>query len=213
VTELFVPGWGADASIYRAAVPAGWEILDPPSLTSSGATVEGYRAWLAAECRARHGRLVLAGHSFGAALAVLAALDTDLFVERLVLVSPSVLPLSKPLPLMLWDFSRRACSGWFPPGAAGRAVRRVVRHPRLARRLGNEVRRLDLADELSALRDRGVPCRVVAASSDTLTPPDLCRTAAELCGGEYREIEASGGHLWFLRAPRLFAAQLSADGR
>ena len=171
VSGVFVPGWGAHAGIYRGAVPAGWEILEPPSFVASGATVAAYRRWIVERCRARPGPFTLAGHSFGAVLAVHAALAEGVEVERLVLVSPSALPLEKPVPLMFWDFSRRVAAGWFPPREAARAVRQVLFHPLLARRLGTEVRAIDLSEELEQLRDRGLPCTVVAASTDTLTPP------------------------------------------
>ena len=177
VSGLFVPGWGAHAGIYQGAVPAGWVILDPPSFVASGATVAAYRRWIVERCRARPGPFTLARHSFGAVLAVHAALADRVEVERLVLVSPSALPLEKPAPLMFWDFSRRLAAGWFPPREGTRAMRQVLFHPLLARRLGMEVRVIDLSEELAELRDRGVPCTVVAASTDTLTPPSLCRRA------------------------------------
>ena len=212
VSGVFVPGWGAHAGIYRGAVPAGWEILEPPSFVASGATVAAYRRWIVERCRARPGPFTLAGHSFGAVLAVHAALAEGVEVERLVLVSPSALPLEKPVPLMFWDFSRRVAAGWFPPREAARAVRQVLFHPLLARRLGMEVRAIDLSEELEQLRDRGLPCTIVAASTDTLTPPSLCRRVADLCGGDYREVDVPGGHLWFLRAHDLLASELSAGG-
>jgi len=213
VSGLFVPGWGAHAGIYRGAVPAGWEILDPPTFVASGATVVAYRRWIVERCRGRPGPLTLAGHSFGAVLAVHAALADGVEVERLVLVSPSALPLDKPVPLMLWDFSRRVAAGWFPLREAARSVRQVLLHPLLARRLGMEVRAIDLSEELECVRDRGVPCTVIAASTDTLTPPSLCRRVAELCGGDYRELDVPGGHLWFLRARDLLAGELFAANR
>jgi pimeloyl-ACP methyl ester carboxylesterase len=209
VSGLFVPGWGAHAGIYRGAVPAGWEILDPPTFAASGATVAAYRWWIIERCRSLREPFTLAGHSFGAALAVHAALADGVQVERLVLVSPSALPLEKPVPLMLWDFSRRVAAGWLSPREAAQAARQVVFHPLLARRLGMEVRALDLSDELKRLRDHRLPCTVIAASTDTLTPPSLCRQIAELCGGEYRELDVPGGHLWFLRARELLAGELS----
>jgi pimeloyl-ACP methyl ester carboxylesterase len=76
-------------------VPAGWEILEPPSFVASGATVAAYRRWVVECCRARPGPFTLAGHSFGAVLAVRAALADGVEFERLVLVSPSALGLRK----------------------------------------------------------------------------------------------------------------------
>jgi pimeloyl-ACP methyl ester carboxylesterase len=207
--RLFVPGYGARAGVYRGAVPGSFDILEPPTFASTRGSIAAYRSWLAAECHSRRGPLLLAGHSFGAALAVLAALDRTLDVAGLVLVGPAGLPLSKPIPAMFWDFTRHAAAGWFPPGEARRSVRQFVSHPRFARRLGLDVRRLDLTAEFRQLRERQVPCVVVAASTDTLTTPGLCRRAARLCGGDYREVDAGGGHLWFLRAPALLSAELS----
>jgi pimeloyl-ACP methyl ester carboxylesterase len=98
VSGLFVPCWGAHAWIYRRAVPAGWEILDPPSFVASGATVAGYPRWVVEGCRERPGPFTLAGHSFGAVLAIHAVLADGVEVDRLVLVSPSALPFAKPCP-------------------------------------------------------------------------------------------------------------------
>jgi pimeloyl-ACP methyl ester carboxylesterase len=213
VSGLFIPGWGAHAGIYRGTVPAGWAIPDPPTFVACGATVAAYRRWIVERCRSRRGPFTLAGHSFGAVLAVHAALAGGAEIDRLVLVSPSALPLDKPVPLMLWDFSRRVAAGWLPPRDAARAARQVVFHPLLARRLGMEVRAIDLSEDLARVRDRGLPCTVIAASTDTLTPPSLCRRVAELCGGEYRELDVPGGHLWFLRARDLLAGELSVASR
>ena len=47
----------------------------------------------------------------------------------------------------------------------------------------------------------------------TALPPDLCRRFATLCHGEYRELDAPGGHLWLLRSPELLAAELAAATR
>jgi pimeloyl-ACP methyl ester carboxylesterase len=110
VGGLFVPGWGAHAGVYRAAVPAGWEILEPPSFRASGATVAAYRRWIVERCREQPGPLTLAGHSFGAVLAVHAALSDGVEVKRLVLVSPSALPLEKPVRLMPGLVSRSSAA-------------------------------------------------------------------------------------------------------
>lgn len=205
---MFVPGWGAHAGVYAAAMPEGWKVLDPPSFSSTGGSLAAVRRWALDEC-ARQQPPALAGHSFGAALALLAALDERIALDRLVLVNPAVLPLAKPVPLMLFDFFRRLAAGWFPPGEASRSMRQVVLHPVAARRLGNDVRRLDLTPELQATRERGIPSVVVGTTTDTLTTPAQCRRVSELLGAEYREVDADGGHLWFLRRPDLLAAELA----
>ncbi len=213
MTGLFVPGWGASAALYRAAMPEGWEAIELPSFRATRGSLEAYRRRLVAECRRRPGPLAVGGHSMGAALAVLVAAGSEpgVEVERLVLVNPAGLPLSKPVALMLVDFLRRLAAGWFPPGEAARRVWAVTSQPRCARRLGRELRSLDLGGPLEELRRRRVPCTVLAASTDTLTPPELCRRIAALAGAEYRELEVEGGHLWFLRAPALLKEQLAFE--
>ena len=206
---IFVPGWGARAVLYQPAMPDGWKAVDPPSFGATRGSVDAYMAWLRAECVACRQPLLLGGHSFGAALALLVAAEGEIPVEGLVLVGPSVLPLSKPMVLMLRDFLQRALGGWFPPGEARRSVIEALRWPLSALRLGREIRAFDLSDQLGRVRARGLRCTVVAASTDTLTPPELCRRVAELSGAAYRELDVDGGHLWFLGAPALLRDQLA----
>ena len=208
-----MPGWGAHAGVYAASMPEGWQVLEQPSFRETCGSLSACRSRVVAESSARRDPFALGGHSFGAALAVFAALDERIPVERLVLVNPAVLPLAKPVPVMLFDFFRRLAAGWFPPGEASRSIRQVVFHPVAARRLGNDVRRSDLTGELARLRERHLRTAVVATSTDTLSTPAQCRQVAELCGGEYREVDAEGGHLWFLRRPDLLAAELSGHAQ
>ena len=107
MAALFIPGWAARASLYRDALPPGWEVLQPPSFRSTGGAIEAYPAWLSDELVRRNGPFTLGGHSFGAALAVLAAARGDADVERLVLVEPAGLPLFKPKIRALRDFGRQ----------------------------------------------------------------------------------------------------------
>ncbi len=205
---LFIPGWGAHASLYRKAVPSGWEVLEPPTFRESRGLLAVYSAWLESELGRRTGPFVLGGHSFGAALAVLAA-SRGVPVERLVLVDPAGLPLSKPLGLCLHDFGFQLASGLYPLGPAARSVGSALAAPRAALRLAASVRTLDLSAELEELRRRGIPCTVVAAETDTLTPPELCRRIARLAGADYRELSVAGGHVWFLAAAAQFRRQLA----
>jgi pimeloyl-ACP methyl ester carboxylesterase len=212
MSGFFVPGWGAHAGVYEAGMPDGWEVLELPPFQATGGSLAVIRRWVVDELSARPGPFALGGHSFGAALAVFAALDEHVSAERLVLVNPAVLPLTKPVPVMLLDFFRRLAAGWFPPGEAEKSIRQVVLHPIVSRRLGIDVRLLDLTPELERLRGRNLATTVVATNSDTLTTPAQCRRVAELAGGEYREVDAAGGHLWFLRRPDLLSAAISATG-
>jgi pimeloyl-ACP methyl ester carboxylesterase len=204
MAALFIPGWAARASLYRDAVPPDWEVLQPPSFRSTGGAIDAYPAWLAGELARRTGPFTLGGHSFGAALAVLAAARGDADVERLVLVDPAGLPLSKPKNRALRDFARQLATGVYPVGPAVESVGTALAAPRSALRLARAVYVLDLSSELATLRDRGVPSTVLSADSDTLTPPDHCRRVAELAGGEFEELAVRGGHVWFLgAAPQL----------
>jgi len=173
-------------------------VLELPSFRASRGRVDAYTTWLADELAARRGPFVLGGHSFGAALAVIAAARGDVDVERLMLVDPAGLPLSKPMHRCLRDFGRQLATGVYPVAPAAHSVASTLAAPRAALRLAREVYALDLRTELAAVR--GVPCTVLAAGSDTLTPPEHCRAVADLVGGDYQELDVAGGHVWFLVA-------------
>jgi len=208
VPGLFVPGFGAAPGLYGGGLPTGWTELEPPAYGLTGGAVARYVDWLAGELDAR-GPVALGGHSFGAALAVLAAAARPDRVERLVLVAPAGLPLVKPMRASAADFVVQVCRGWYPLRQAAVGVSRVARAPRAALRLAREIYALDLRAELASLRHAGVPCTVVAAVTDTLTPTGHCRRLAELAGGEYRELIVTGGHVWFLRSPALHRRHLA----
>jgi len=195
---VFIPGFGASASLYRGLVPSDWDVLEPPSFRASKGALSAYRAWLRAELAGRPGPIALGGHSFGAALAVLATTDGDVQVDQLVLVGPAGLPLSKPIRLSLRDFCAQVAAGLYPLLEAVRLAVRALRAPTSAVRLARTVRRLDIRDELAALRRHGIRCTVVAADTDTLTTPAHCRAIAAAAGGDYRELTVDGGHMWFL---------------
>lgn len=204
MAALFIPGWGARASLYRTAVPSGWEVLQPPSFRASRGAIAAYPRWLAGELDRREGPFVLGGHSFGAALAVHAAAHGAAEVERLVLVDPAGLPLSKPKTLALRDFGWQLLTGVYPIPPAVASVASALAAPKAAMRLARGVYSLDLSAELAVLRQRGIPVSVVAADSDTLTPPGHCRAIARLAGAELDELRVPGGHVWFLlAAPQL----------
>jgi pimeloyl-ACP methyl ester carboxylesterase len=206
---LFIPGWGARASLYRPVVPAGWEVLELPSFRASRGRIDAYSTWLADELGARRGPFVLGGHSFGAALAVIAAARGDADVERLLLVDPAGLPLSKPMGMCLRDFGRQLATGVYPVVPAVQSVASTFAAPRCALRLARAVYALDLREELAGLRARGVPSTVLAAGSDTLTPPEHCRSVARLAGGDYQELDLTGGHVWFLVAASQLRGRLA----
>ncbi len=200
MARLFVPGWGAPASVY--AVPQGWDVLDPPPADS----VDARLRWVRDELALYDEPVTLAGHSLGAAVAVLAALAEPDRVERLLLFSPAGLPLTKPVRASVRDFAAQVRDRIYPAALALRAAAALAASPRSAARLARSVRGLDLAVELAAL---AVPTEVVACVGDTLTPVAHCRRVASLARAAYRELDVPGGHMWMLADPVLFAAALA----
>jgi pimeloyl-ACP methyl ester carboxylesterase len=203
MVRLFVPGWGAPPSLYR--VPAGWAVLTPPRFAAAS-TLEARLRWLRSELERYDGPIVLAGHSMGAALAVLAAADSPERIERLLLLSPAGLPLVKPMHSSARDFAHQLRTRLYPRQQAMRAIGAVLAAPRPAFRLAEAVRRLDLREQLAAL---AVPADVVGCTTDTLTPAAHCRRIAALARAGYREVDLPGGHMWMLGNRRAFAAALT----
>jgi len=199
---LFVPGWGAPASLYRRGLPRGWEVLELPGFRETGGDFGRYRGWLRDEIAARPHPVTLAGHSMGGALGVLAAVDDPDSVERLILVSPAGLPLAKPLRGSALTGLGQALRGCYPLAPFRQMVVNMLSAPRAALRLAREVHDLDLTPELEQVRALGVPCTVVGCSSDRLTTCAHCRRLAGLVGADYRELEAPDGHIWAVTQPR-----------
>ena len=208
---LFVPGWGATATLYRSGLPEGWEALELPSHRSTRGELVAYRRWLGEEVARRPAPLTLAGHSLGGALAALAAADRPDRVERLILLSPAGLPLSKPIRASLVTFARQVARRVYPAREVVRMIGSSLVAPRAAIRSGRAAHDLDLTPELERIRASGVPCTVVACASDDLTTSAHCRQLAAGLGADYREIEAPGGHIWPITAPELLARELSTE--
>jgi pimeloyl-ACP methyl ester carboxylesterase len=211
VPGLFVPGWGAVPGLYRPGLPDGWEILELPRFGPTGGRLPAYCRWLGAEIDRRVGPVALAGHSTGAALAILAAVERPAAIERLVLLSPCGLPLAKPLLASVGTLVGQVTRGWYPPAELGRAVGGVLVAPRAALRLARTAHDLDLTAELDRLKAFGVPSTVVGCSSDRLTTPAHCRRIAALLGARYRELDGRAGHIWMIADPPLLALALAGD--
>ena len=209
MTALFIPGWGARATLYRGVLPARWEVLQPPSFRATRGRIEATFEWFRAELACRQGEVALGGHSFGAALAVVAAAREWADVERLVLISPAGLPLSKPMHRAGLEFARQFVTGVYPARPAVESALGAVTAPISALRLARAVYRLDLHDELATVRDRGVPVSVVTALGDTMTPCESCREIARLAGGTCDVLDVPGGHVWFLRDARQLRRRLA----
>jgi pimeloyl-ACP methyl ester carboxylesterase len=189
-------------------LPKEWHALELPSFRKTRGELPVYRAWFAGEIADR-GRVALAGHSMGAAIALLAAVDRPDLVERLILLSPAGLPLTKPIPSSLITWVRQVATGRFPLSQVGRSIMRVGLAPRSALRLGRFVHQLDLRPELEPFRADPVPCTVVGCTTDTMTPVSHCRELAALIGADYREVDVPDGHIWPVTHPDLLMAALS----
>jgi len=209
VAALFVPGWGARASLYRVATPPEWEVLDSPLLRRTGGRLDLTLDWLRAELQRRPGPVALAGHSFGAALAVIATARQWVEVERLVLLSPAGPPLTKPIVRAGLEFARQFATGTYPLRPALASAANVLLAPLAALQLAREIYSLDLRPELEAIRRLGIPVTVLNAVGDTLTSGEACREIARLAGGTCEELDVPGGHVWFLRERALFRERLA----
>lgn len=208
---LFVPGWGATAQLYRPGLPEGWEALELPSYRSTRGEIAAYRRWLGDEVERHPEPVTLAGHSLGGALAALVAADRPELVERVILLSPAGLPLSKPIRSSVVTFVRQVLRRVYPAREVMRMVGSSLVAPRAALRSGRAAHDLDLTPELEGIRESGVPCTVVACANDDLTTAAHCRQLAAGLGADYREIEAPGGHIWPIVAPELLARELTTE--
>jgi pimeloyl-ACP methyl ester carboxylesterase len=205
MSRVFVPGFAALPSFYRDALPQGWTVYEPPPFSRS-ATIASRVEALRSTVDRMGGGLTLAGHSMGAALAVAVALEQPDRIERLLLIAPAGLPLTKPLAASFRDFCGQVRDRVYKPGDVVRGVAGALAAPRSAMALARAVHGLDLRPQLAAVRRLGIPCDVVGCVGDTLTPVSHCRRIAELAGGRYREIDAHGGHMWMLIEPAAFAS-------
>ncbi len=207
-TNLFVPGWGASASLYAPGLPHGWATLEPPLFGT--ASFAEHRQWLLDRIDALSEGIVLGGHSMGGALAIAVAAARPSRVKGLVLVSPAGLPLVKPMRSSLRDLCTQAASRSYPARPALQTLRAALARPRHALRLARDVRALDLSDEMRSVRDSGIAATVLGCTTDTLVTVLHSRRAATLLGARYRELAANGGHMWMLSAWGRFERELAA---
>jgi pimeloyl-ACP methyl ester carboxylesterase len=194
---LFVPGFAVRGSLYRPGLPDDWLALDPPGLGLTKGRFAAHRDWLRHQLESRGRRVVLAGHSLGAALAICAGSERPDLVERLILFSPAGLPLSKPMVDSALLVVVQALRGLYPPREIAFAVAECIRHPLALHRLAREAHGLDLRGEFAAVASSAIPVTVVGSASDTLTTPAICTSIAGGLGGEYREV-GGRGHMWML---------------
>jgi pimeloyl-ACP methyl ester carboxylesterase len=207
--SLFVPGWGATAGLYRRGLPAGWDVLELPTFRAGRGDLDAYAGYLRAEIERRPGPVTLAGHSLGAALALLAAAEAPESVERLILLSPSGLPLVKPLRASAVTFVGQLMARRYPWRELARALTNAALAPRAALRLARQVHDLDLTPALERIRSQGTRCTVIACTEDRLATPEHCRRLATLLDAEYRELQARDGHIWMITDPERLKRELA----
>ena len=195
-TRIFLPGFGARASSYTEGLPPGWLALQPPHLSVTGGHLDALVDWLAGELDHREGPVLLAGHSMGAALAILAAARNPTSASGLILIAPAGLPLTKPVRASAADLVRQLGTGAHRIRDTANAAAELAAAPSSTVRLIRALRHLDLHDEMTRIRRQGTPVTVIGCDSDTLTPPRHCRKTAELLGGSYKELHLDGGHVW-----------------
>src|SRR5262245_55417970 len=95
-------------------MPSGWTVLRPPTFGRTDGDLRRYVDWLRGVLGSERGPVALGGHSMGGALAVLAAHDEPQRVDRLLLVSPAGLPLTKPMGASFRDFLRQLARRSYP---------------------------------------------------------------------------------------------------
>lgn len=195
-TRLFLPGFGARARSYDDGLPSGWESLQPPPPSVTGGSLTVLADWVAGEIARRPGPAFIAGHSMGAALAILVAARNPGAVSGLLLIAPAGLPLSKPLRASASDFARQLVTGTHRVGDALTSATELLTAPAGTIRLIRSLRRLDLRRQMKSIRDAGTPVTVIGCASDTLTTPAHCVSAATMLGGRYHELRLDGGHVW-----------------
>lgn len=163
--------------------------------------------WLVEELVSRGRPTTLAGHSLGAALAIAAAADRPDLVERLILLSPAGLPLSKPMHASLALTLKQVAQGLYPPREVVATLGETIKHPRAMHRLSREAHDLDLRAEMTRVAAAAIPAQVIAGADDTLTTPAICRTIASILDCSYEQIDGAG-HMWMLTDPARLRAVL-----
>lgn len=209
-TRVFLPGFGARARAYAAGLPSAWVALQPPP-PGGADPLTGYVDWLEDELERRAGPILVAGHSMGAAIAILAAARRPDVVAGLVLIGPAGLPLSKPIRASAVDFVRQVATGRHRADDVAASAFELSRRPRATLRLIGRLRALDLRREMERVREAGVPVTVVSCDTDTLTSPVQCARAAAHLGARHRELHLDGGHVWMFGRWQALAALLRQE--
>ena len=210
-TRIFLPGFAACAAMYARGLPPGWRAAQPPPPKQTQGSLAVLAGWALREISIQPGRTVLAGHSMGAALAILVAAAAPRQVESLLLIAPAGLPLTKPVRRSARDLLLQLAWRTHRLADVATSAEELVRAPRAATRLVRSLRRLDLTEQMRLIRARGTRVTVVACSTDTLVTPAQCHAASRLLGADYRQLDLDGGHVWMFRNPDVLATVLDEE--
>jgi pimeloyl-ACP methyl ester carboxylesterase len=230
---LFIHGWALGSHAYKRAmkrmVKLGCRVY-APALPGFGGSAQlpagkndlpGYGAW-AAEFLDEVGvdePALVAGHSFGGAVATQLAHDDPDRVAHLVLinsvgagiwsVSPRTVRSMAERPLWDWvvNFARDIGSGTAVPTTVRSiledAVPNVATNPIGLWRVAGLARQADLRAELAGIRHAGVPVTVISSEGDLVVPRASFDAMCAALGVQGKLVP--GRHSWLLAQPDLFA--------
>lgn len=191
--------------VYAPAMPGFAGTADLPRRSMS---MGGYGDWVdtfMATVEIEEPALVI-GHSFGGGVAIKLAQSHPDRVGYLVLLNSVGGVTDRPI----WNWAWRFWRELFPTRQGieiARAMRddlvaNLVRNPLGLVRAGELARSADLRDELSELRERGLPVLALTTKSDGVIPRAAFEALCSAVGTEGRVL--SGRHSWLLADPDSF---------
>jgi pimeloyl-ACP methyl ester carboxylesterase len=231
---VFVHGWGLGQHSYKRAlkrlVHLGCKVYAPAlpgfggsaELPAEDFTLDGYARWLGGflDAIGVEEPVFLVGHSFGGAVSIQFAHDTERRVRTLVLInSVGGSAWSTPGPTgavksmaqrPLWDWGIHFPSDILPiahltrvlPVILEDAVPNLLRNPRAMWKAANLARTADLTEELEELRRRRLPVVVLWGEKDRIIPRPSFDALCAAIGSEGEVV--SGNHSWMLADPDSF---------
>ena len=233
VPVLFVHGWALGNRSYKHAlkqlVRQGCRVYAPAlpgfggseALPAPACGLDAYAAWLKAFVSAVgvDEPVVAVGHSLGAAVATKFAHDFPDRTGHLVLVNPLGGPVWKAGAGRERTMAERPLWDWavsFPrdvlldrrvlqtvASVVEDAAPNLLTNPLGVWRAAELARRVDLAAELSALRESPLPVTAVWAAGDGIIPRASFDSLCEALGREGRIVR--GRHSWLLSDPESFS--------